>query len=157
MAESRLSRRRALALSAATLLAGFPALASGKAALVHKDPLCGCCEGWVAHLRRAGWQVTVRERRDLDAVKARLGVPAALASCHTAEIAGYAVEGHVPAHALDRLMAERPPLAGLAVPGMPAGSPGMEGGPPEPYDVVAFGPAGTAAFGRYRGDRPLPS
>ena len=119
------------------------------------DPGCGCCGAWVEHLRHAGFATTVVETRDLDAVKRRLGVPAELASCHTAEVQGYVVEGHVPAAAIRRLLTERPQAAGLAVPGMPAGSPGMEGGTPETYEVVLFGPQGHRTFARYRGDRLL--
>ena len=84
-------------------------------------------------------------------------MPRNLAACHTAEVDGYVVEGHVPAGAIKRLLAERPPMKGLAVPGMPAGSPGMEvpGAEPETYDVIAFGPTGERTFARYRGGKPL--
>jgi hypothetical protein len=95
------------------------------------------------------------EERDLDAVKQRLGVPADLTSCHTAEVQGYVIEGHVPSGAVRRLLAERLPAVGLAVPGMPAGSPGMEGGAPETYEVVLFGAQGRRVFARYLGDREL--
>ena len=92
---------------------------------------------------------------ELDAVKTRLGVPGDLAACHTAQVAGYIVEGHVPAAALKRLLAEKPSAAGLAVPGMPIGSPGMEGGTPEPYDVILFGPAGRRTYMRFLGEKAL--
>lgn len=118
---------------------------------VHKDPNCGCCSGWVEHLQAAGFQVTVIDTDSVNAVKARLRVPQELASCHTAEIAGYAVEGHVPASAIQRLLKEKPQATGLAVPGMPIGSPGMEGGEPEIYDVILFGPDLAKPFARYRG------
>lgn len=122
---------------------------------VSKDPNCGCCTGWVEHLRRDGFVATVIETTDLQAIKMRLGVPADLASCHTAEIAGYIIEGHVPAQAIRRLIAERPDALGLAVPGMPVGSPGMEGGAPEIYDVILFGKRPPTSFGRFIGDRPV--
>jgi hypothetical protein len=122
---------------------------------VSKDPNCGCCTGWVEHLRRNGFTATVVETVDMQAVKTRLGVPAELASCHTAEIAGYIVEGHAPAQAIMRLIAEKPDALGLAVPGMPIGSPGMEGGTPEIYDVILFGKGPPASFGRFVGDRPV--
>ena len=122
---------------------------------VSKDPNCECCTGWVEHLRRNGFIATVVETADLQAIKMRLGVPAELASCHTAEIAGYVIEGHVPAQAIRRLIAERPDALGLAVPGMPVGSPGMEGGTPEIYDVILFGKRLPMSFGRFIGDRPV--
>jgi hypothetical protein len=110
--------------------------------LAAKDPTCGCCSGWVQHLQNAGFATKVLDTRDIDAVKKRLGVPDDLAACHTAEVAGYVIEGHVPAAALSRFLAEKPNATGLAVPGMPIGSPGMEGGRPEKYDVVLFGQNG---------------
>jgi hypothetical protein len=122
---------------------------------VSKDPNCGCCSGWVAHLRRNGFVVSVTETSDVHSIKERLGVPADLASCHTAEIAGYVIEGHVPALAITRLLADNPSALGLAVPGMPTGSPGMAGGSPEIYDVILFGKGGQQRFGRYRGDRQV--
>src|SRR5258705_258631 len=151
------TRRMALTLMAGTAV--LP-LASAWAAedhviTVHKDPNCGCCTGWVQHLQKAGFTVKTIETTDLDAVKARLGVPADLAACHTAQVAGYLVEGHVPAVALQRFLAEKPNAAGLAVPGMPVGSPGMEGGKPEPYDVILFGPAGRRSYMRFVGEKAL--
>lgn len=125
--------------------------ADAPAITVHKDPNCGCCTGWAEHLQATGFQVTVIDTDKVNAVKARLGVPAELASCHTGEIAGYAIEGHVPASAIKRLLKEKPVAAGLAVPGMPIGSPGMEGGEPEIYDVILFGPDLAEPFARYRG------
>lgn len=122
---------------------------------VSKDPNCGCCTGWVEHLRRNGFTATVVETADMQAVKTRLEVPLELASCHTAQIVGYIIEGHVPAPAITRLIAEKPFALGLAVPGMPIGSPGMEGGTPEIYDVIIFGKERSQTFGRYRGDQPV--
>lgn len=121
--------------------------------VVTKDPTCGCCGGWVDHLRASGFTAEVIESPEINRVKVRLGVPQDLASCHTAEIEGYVIEGHVPAPAIRRLLAERPLAKGLAVPGMPVGSPGMEveGSQPETYSVILFGPAGQRTFARFRG------
>jgi hypothetical protein len=104
-------------------------------------------------LRQAGFEVEVIETTELNRVKARLGVPQALASCHTAEIESYVIEGHVPASAIKRLLSERPPGKGLAVPGMPIGSPGMEvdGSEPEIYSVILFGAGSHRIYGRFRG------
>ncbi|WP_413872241.1 DUF411 domain-containing protein [Albidovulum sp.] len=123
---------------------------------VTKDPSCGCCDGWAAHIEAAGFPVRVVESADMGGLKQRLGVPAELASCHTAEVGGYVVEGHVPAAAIRRLLAERPDATGLAVPGMPAGSPGMDfpGVEPEPYEAFLFGPT-TRSFGRFLGSREI--
>ncbi|MDD1526855.1 metal-binding protein [Bradyrhizobium sp. WBOS7] len=122
---------------------------------VHRDPSCGCCAGWVQHLRDAGFVVQVEETADLDVVRNRLGIPSDLAACHTAEVAGYLIEGHVPAAAVRRLLSERPIAKGLAVPGMPVGSPGMEGGKPEPYTVVLFGADGQRPFMRFVGSQVI--
>jgi hypothetical protein len=103
----------------------------------------------------AGFPTKVVDTTDLDAVKTRLGVPDDLAACHTAEASGYIIEGHVPAVALKRFLAEKPDATGLAVPGMPIGSPGMEGSAPEPYDVVLFGPNGRRTYMRFLADRPI--
>ncbi len=146
--------RRTFALvvaGAALLVPGGVRAAS--AMTVHKDPTCGCCEAWVNHVRAAGYEARVVEIAAINAVKAKLGVPHALRSCHTAEIDGYVIEGHVPAAAIARLLAERPKVRGLAVPGMPIGSPGMEveGRDPESYDVMAFGDGEPRAIMRFRG------
>lgn len=116
-----------------------PAISERPEIVVYKSPYCGCCTGWADHVRAHGYRVTTREIDALDIVKRTAGVPEALESCHTAVVDGYVIEGHVPASALDRLLDTRPPVRGLAVPGMPIGSPGMEGGDPEPYDVLSFG------------------
>ncbi|TCU63727.1 hypothetical protein EDE08_118120 [Bradyrhizobium sp. R2.2-H] len=147
------ARRSFLALIAAATLgaAARPAVAAESVIKVHKDPNCGCCSGWVQHLRDAGFTVQVDDASDLPGVRKRLGVPADLAACHTAEVDGYVLEGHVPAPAVRRLLTERPKALGLAVPGMPVGSPGMEGGHPQPYAVVQFGPAGRTTFMRFVG------
>jgi hypothetical protein len=124
---------------------------------VSKAPNCGCCSGWVEHIQAAGFQTLVIEMNDLAPLKARLKVPSRLASCHTAEIGGFVIEGHVPAAAIRRLLSERPAAIGLAVPGMPVGSPGMEvsGAADEPYEVMLFGPSGDRSYGRFVGSRAL--
>ncbi|HET6603601.1 MAG TPA: DUF411 domain-containing protein, partial [Xanthomonadaceae bacterium] len=126
--------------------------ASAPELVVHRSPSCGCCLAWVDQMRAAGFRVEVREVADLEAVKRRLGVPPGAASCHTAEVAGYFVEGHVPAADILRLLAERPEARGLAVPGMPLGSPGMEvpSGITQPYDVLLVAADGsTTTFSRH--------
>ena len=94
--------------------------------IVHKTPTCGCCGAWIEHMKKAGFAVDVRDMDDLGPVKERLGVPYAKGSCHTTEVGGYLVEGHVPAADIKRLLAEKPDARGLVLPGMPLGSPGME-------------------------------
>ena len=151
----KFTRRSALLAAGAVLLDTRALFAADGAITVHKDPTCGCCSGWVRHLQQAGFTVNVVESGGLEAVKSRLGVPHDLAACHTAEVDGFVVEGHVPATAVRRLLTERPSARGLAVPGMPVGSPGMEGGEPEAYDVFLFGPNGRQPYMRFRGDRPV--
>lgn len=154
-----LNRRTFVAAMGASLSVGALAvavraavgIASAEAAEVSvwKSPSCGCCEGWVRHMRAAGHAVTVQDVEDVDPVKDRLGVPAALRSCHTAVVDGYVLEGHVPADSVARLLRERPTAKGLAVPGMPQGAPGMETGVKEPYTVMLFGtPAGDSLYER---------
>lgn len=120
---------------------------------VYRTATCGCCTAWVEHVREAGFAVEVRdvEQSRLIEHKKRLGVDRGLAACHTARIDGYVIEGHVPAADIRRLLEERPDSAGLAVPGMPTGSPGMEyGDRVDPYSVVAFdGDGGMQVFNRY--------
>jgi len=149
---SSMTRRSALdVLAGALIVPQSSAFAQTSNILVHKDPSCACCGGWVQHLRDAGFTVTIEETVDLQVVRKRLGVPADLAACHTAEIAGYIIEGHVPASAVRQLVEKRPAAAGLAVPGMPAGSPGMEGGTPHRCDVILFGADGRRPFMRFLG------
>lgn len=105
---------------------------------VYKTPTCGCCTAWEDHLRENGFEVRSEALPDLRQVKADQRIPQALGSCHTAVVDGYAVEGHVPADVIRRLLAERPQVDGIAVPGMPMGSPGMEGDYTEPYEVYTF-------------------
>ncbi len=120
-----------------------PIVAAAKnTVVVYKNSSCGCCGQWVKHLQDNGFTVEVHDTLDGDVVRTKLGVPAVLGSCHTATVNGYVIEGHVPARDIQRLLAEKPPVTGLAVPGMPEGSPGMEGPHPEAYNVMAFSPSG---------------
>jgi hypothetical protein len=150
-----MDRRSFLALSAvAGLGAALPLRAADPDLVVSKDAACGCCGAWVEHLREAGFAVEVRETtaEGVNRLKSRLGIRAEHASCHTGEAGGYWIEGHVPAEDVARLLSERPDAAGLAVPGMPVGSPGMEmGAAREPFDVLLVGRDGSAGvFARYR-------
>lgn len=113
---------------------------------VYKTAGCACCMKWVEHLRAAGFEVEAFNAKSLVAERKRLGVPKELAGCHTATVAGYVVEGHVPADQIRRLLSERPDAVGLSVPGMPVGSPGMEGPGGKDFDVVLFDRAGNASF-----------
>lgn len=132
--------RRSLGGAAAVLVTGaMPASAMAPVAItVYKDAGCGCCKAWITHLERNGFAVTAHDVSTMGQVKANLGVPSALQSCHTGVVSGYVVEGHVPADLIHKLLRERPKVAGLAVPGMPMGSPGMEGARKDPYDVLSF-------------------
>ncbi len=134
----------AIGVTAGALMAQRPTEMS-----VLRDPGCGCCLNWVAHLEKAGFKVTVAESADMRAVKDKNRVPVSARSCHTGVVAGYVIEGHVPAADIARLLKDRPTVAGLAVPGMPVGSPGMESpnGRVQPYDVLSFDAQGrTAVF-----------
>lgn len=124
---------------------------------MYKDPYCGCCDGWAEHMKAAGFNVTVKVEEAMDSVKAKHGVAANLASCHTAVVDGYVIEGHVPAGAVKRLLAERPHAMGLTAPGMPMGSPGMDmpGSKAETYAVLLFKGQMTKPFARYEGTQPL--
>jgi hypothetical protein len=124
--------------------------------MIYKDPSCGCCGAWVEYLRKEGFTVTVKEEPQINVLKGKLGVPSSVMSCHTAELGRYVLEGHVPVPAINKLLAEKPAIRGLAVPGMPVGSPGMEveGMQPDAYDVMAFGDGTPTAFMRFRGREP---
>lgn len=108
---------------------------------MHKDPNCGCCVGWARHMQAAGFIVETHDSQDMLAVKQRLGIDGQMMSCHTSEVGGYVIEGHVPAADIKRLLADRPSARGLVVPGMPIGSPGMESpdGYQQPYTVELLG------------------
>jgi len=120
--------------------------------VVYKTPTCGCCSKWVAHLRDAGFKVRTIDLEDLDPIRRDWKVPPKLASCHTARVGRYVIEGHVPAADIRRLLETQPRVDGLSVPGMPIGSPGMEqGNVVEPYDVLSFNAAGeTRVFASHR-------
>jgi hypothetical protein len=125
----------------------FSALATGALAsqsiAVYKDANCGCCAKWVEHVRAAGFVAKVVDTPKMNEIKARFGVPAALRSCHTAVVGGYVIEGHVPASDIRRLLAQKPKVAGLAAPGMPPGSPGMDIPNSPGYMVNAFSRDGS--------------
>lgn len=156
----------AVAVAAAAMATGFAVdgSAGGSAAIpevaelsaearevtVYKSPTCGCCTLWAEHLSEAGFEVRVEDRVEMIPVKQELGVPLELGSCHTAVVGGYVLEGHVPAEDVARLLSERPDVVGLAVPGMPMGSPGMEGPRRDAYSVIAFdGEGGQRVFARH--------
>ena len=143
-----MNRFAALAMAPLMLLACAEATAATME--VVKDPNCGCCTEWVAHLRKSGFAVNVTDSARQPQVSQRLGVPEELRGCHSATIEGYVIEGHVPAADIRRLLAERPKARGLAVPGMPMGSPGMEhDGMKQPYQTMLFGDGGTKVFARH--------
>lgn len=148
-----LSRRFFITGAAATSLAACgQAQARAPQIVVYKDPNCGCCGAWVEHLRNAGFAISVVETSDLATIRTRHGLPDSLASCHTGVVAGYAIEGHVPGDDIKRLLAQRPDARGLAVPGMPLGSPGMDApdGSREPYEVLLVRQDGTTeVFARH--------
>lgn len=130
----------AVPLGAVAVSANAHDHAAPVAVTVYKNAQCGCCRKWVDHLRTEGFEVTAKDVDDLAAIKAKLGVPASLSSCHTAIVGEYVVEGHVPAADIRKLLAEKPKVAGIGVPGMPVGSPGMEvpDMPADRYDVKSF-------------------
>lgn len=154
-----LSRRHALAMGAGALAIGMGWALSARAAQpkplveVWKDPNCGCCKDWMAHLEGAGFAVKGHDKGNT-AVRAALGMPQKLGSCHTALVQGYVIEGHVPAADIQRLLAEKPKALGLSVPGMPIGSPGMDGpaygGKRDAYQVLLVQRDGsTQVFSSY--------
>lgn len=129
--------------------------ANAQTITVYKTPWCGCCTAWIKHLQRDGLEARVIEREDLAPIRAAHGVPDELASCHTATVDGYAVEGHVPAAEIRKLLELRPAAAGLSVPGMPMGSPGMETtSSPDAYDVILFSSEQQSVFSSYVGRFP---
>lgn len=151
-----------LAASVTTLAVGTAILSSKPANLsasdealapveviVYKSPTCGCCSKWVDHMTASGFKVIAHDTSNMQAVKTKLGVPDAMASCHTAVVNGYVIEGHVPAADIQRLLREKPNVKGLAVPGMVMGSPGMEGSRSDTYNVIAFGEGKTSVFARH--------
>ena len=147
-------KKHTLALGLMAAL-GFSTTALAAAAAqnihVYKSPTCGCCTAWVKHLEENGFEVEVTETNNLNPIKAEAGLTPALASCHTAFVGDYVIEGHVPASDIQRLIAEAPKAAGLSVPGMPMGSPGMDmGNRQDHYRVMMFNDAGqTRVFSQY--------
>lgn len=135
----------------AAVIASPPAQATGAdtaTLVVYKEATCPCCNKWVEYMRTNGFRVVTYNVTDLDAVKQKHNIAGNLQSCHTTEVGGYYVEGHVPVDLVRKLLAERPRIAGITVPGMPVGSPGMEVGPPEPYDILSVDSTGrTAIYG----------
>jgi hypothetical protein len=128
-----------LALTTATVRDARSENAAKKPTItVYKDPNCGCCKNWIQYLARHGYQVDAKDSPDMPGIKQSLGVPAGLTSCHTAVVNGYLIEGHVSAEDIDKLLAQKPKIAGLAVPGMPMSSPGMDGPRTKAYQVLAF-------------------
>ena len=119
--------------------------------VVYKSPTCGCCKKWISHLEQNGFKVTAKDVKDVTPVKIKNGLTPQLASCHTALVDGYVIEGHVPASDIKRLLKERPVVKGLSVPGMPVGSPGMEqGNRVDRYNVMTFNDKGeTSIFSSY--------
>jgi hypothetical protein len=157
--DGTLRRRTVLAAAASTALLALhiPASATTLFAEVWKDPNCGCCKDWVAHLEAGGFKVKVNDTGN-DRIRERLGVDRKYGACHTALIGGYAIEGHVPVREIRRLLKERPAALGLAVPGMPVGSPGMDGGlygnRKDPYNVMLLTKDGGATiYQRYEGSK----
>ncbi len=148
MSHSLFNRRQLLQGSGAMALvtAALPAAAANYPPIAaYRNPGCGCCEKWAAHLIENGFQVTMQDDPELDKRRAEAGVPAALAGCHTAYMGDAIIEGHVPAEDIIRFLAERPDARGLAVAGMPMGSPGMEiGGAADTYDVLLFKSDGSS-------------
>lgn len=146
---------RTALVAAGLVLAGAagpaPAHAADETIEVWKSPNCGCCGLWVQHLRESGFEVVAHDVADLATIKRMAGVPDHLQACHSAKAGDYVIEGHVPATAIARLLDELPDLAGLAVPGMPAGSPGMPSATPERYQVMTFGAGGSEVFATFVG------
>ena len=153
MKQTHLKRRHLLA--SGLLLTAFSTWAAKQPMVeVWKDPNCGCCKDWITILQKSGFDVRIHETGNT-AARARLGIPEKLGSCHTGLVGGYALEGHVPVREIQRLLREKPPAIGLTVPGMPIGSPGMDGaiyqGRKDPYDVLLISNNGsTRIYQSYR-------
>jgi hypothetical protein len=148
MLVARLSGALVMTLTlAGVIVAGQTSLPT---VVVYKTPTCGCCTKWVDHLKAAGFTVETQHRDDLTSIRQQQKIPAAVVSCHTALVGSYVVEGHVPVADVKKLIAEKPAVKGIGVPGMPIGSPGMEGPNPQRYDTLAFTEAGkTSVFAKH--------
>lgn len=144
--------RKTIIAIAGLAAAGFaavmlvPGAAPAQQATLYKNPSCGCCTSYAAHLRRNGFDVTVKETDDLVAINDELGIPGNLQSCHVMFVDGYAVSGHVPIEPVRQLLAERPALRGITLPGMPAGSPGMGGAKAAPFTIYGFGDGARGVY-----------
>jgi hypothetical protein len=156
--EQMMRRRHVLAAIAgiAAAIKAGSVKAESRKMTVYKSPTCGCCADWVKHVEAAGFEVDVQHVEDLDTVKRVAGVPDGLQACHTAVLENHRIiEGHVPVHAIENLLDAMPGTYGLSAPGMPMGSPGMEGPDPEIYDIIAFGQGEPMIVGRYKGKDPV--
>lgn len=141
---------------AISLMAGSYAFADTLPSVtMYKDPYCACCDAWADHMKSAGFDVDVKIENNMSQIKNSAGIAPQLASCHTALVNGYVVEGHVPASAVKKMLETRPEITGLAVPGMPIGSPGMEvqGQEDDIYHVIAFDNQKAGSYGRYKGSK----
>lgn len=152
-----MNRRNVILFGVAAVVAwhvpGVVFAAKAPRVVVHKSESCGCCKVWVSHLAKAGFEVQVINSDNLNSVKERVGIPYGMGSCHTAEVEGYFIEGHVPVADIERLLRERPEAKGLTVPGMPIGSPGMEvpSGQVDPYDVLLVAKDGSTKVYAHHG------
>ena len=138
-------KRRNFCLGAVLILAAAPlrAVAAPIRATLYKDPQCGCCEGYAAYLRQNGFAVDVKPTNDLAEISRKAGVPSELQGCHTMFVGGYVVDGHVPIKTIRKLLSERPAIAGITLPGMPTGSPGMTGQKTAPFKIYAVNKEGS--------------
>ncbi|MET0082856.1 MAG: DUF411 domain-containing protein [Sedimenticola sp.] len=118
---------------------------SAEEIVVYKSPTCGCCNDWIKHLEKNGFSVKAHDKNNMSEIKQELGVPRRLQSCHTAKVNGYVIEGHVPADLISKMLREKPQIKGLSVPGMPMGSPGMEGPRKDDYNIVTFTESGKTS------------
>jgi hypothetical protein len=135
----------ALLLVLSLLFAGN-ARADTVSVMMYKNPQCGCCEEYAKYLRRHGFKVTVKPTHDMSLISRQNGVPEHLAGCHTMLVGGYVVEGHVPVNAINKLLAERPDIKGISLPGMPEGSPGMTGPKTAPFEIMEFSDGPSKVF-----------
>lgn len=131
-------------ITTALLSLAATGVTAGELITVYKSPTCGCCTAWIEHLKANGFAVQAHDSGNMNQIKQLLGVRPQHSSCHTAEVSGYVIEGHVPAADIRRMLQEKPAVAGLTVPGMPMGSPGMEGARKDPYQVLTFDTAGNS-------------
>ncbi len=136
--------RRSFCLGAATLAMSLPAAAEPMHATLYKNPQCSCCEGYAAYLRTNGFEVEVKPTNDLAEISGKAGVPEKLQGCHTMFVDGYVVDGHVPVTVIRKLLSERPAIAGITLPGMPEGAPGMTGSKHGPFSIYAVTKDGAA-------------